>query len=167
MSNDSQPFSKRISRRGVLGTAAAFAAAPAFADVCPIGPPAHEKGPRVWMDMDQIELDAAHDQSFYAPLAGQILKRYASRSKEARARLGDPKRFTYGSTRVEVLDLYPAKKSNAPIFVFIHGGAWLGENQKITVIRPNYSSMLARITSHWTLLPWSQRTATSVLWLIR
>src|SRR5499427_2481444 len=130
MQNDCQLFSKRISRRGVLVTAAAFAATPAFADVCPIGPPAHEKGPRVWMDMDQIELDAAYDQSFYAPLAGQILKRYASRSKEARARLGDPKRFTYGSTRVEVLDLYPAKKSNAPIFVFIHGGAWLGGESK-------------------------------------
>jgi hypothetical protein len=72
MSNESQPFSKRISRRGVLGTAAAFAATPAFADVCPIGPPAHEKGPRVWMEMDQVELDAAYDQGFYAPLAGQI-----------------------------------------------------------------------------------------------
>ena len=130
MPNDSQPFSKRISRRGVLGTAAAFAATPAFADVCPIGPPGHEKGPRVWMDMDQIELDAAYDQSFYAPLAGQIARRYASRSKEARARLGDPKRFTYGSTPVEALDLYPARKSNAPIFVFIHGGAWLRGESK-------------------------------------
>jgi arylformamidase len=125
MSNESQPFSKRISRRGVLGTAAAFAATPAFADVCPIGPPAHEKGPRVWMDMDQVELDAAYDQSFYAPLAGQIFKRYASLSNEARAHVGDPKRFSYGSTPVEALDLYPAKKPNAPIFVFIHGGAWL------------------------------------------
>jgi len=26
---------------------------------------------------------------------------------------------------VEALDLYPANKPNAPIFVFIHGGAWL------------------------------------------
>lgn len=125
MSTNSQLFSKQISRRAVLGAVAATAATPAFAEVCPIGPPAHEKGSRVWMDMDQIELDAAYDQSFYAPLAGQIVKRYASRSNEARAYLGDPKRSTYGSTPVEALDLYPAKKSNAPIFVFIHGGAWL------------------------------------------
>ncbi|MFZ1953684.1 MAG: alpha/beta hydrolase [Pseudolabrys sp.] len=75
--------------------------------------------------MDQVELDAAYDQSFYAPLAGQIFKRYASLSNEARAHVGDPKRFSYGSTPVEALDLYPAKKANAPIFVFIHGGAWL------------------------------------------
>src|SRR5262249_6393004 len=95
---NSQPFSKQISRRAVLGTAAAFAATPAFAEGCLIGPPAHEKGVPVWMDMDQIELDAAYDQSVYAPLIGQILKRYASSSTETRARLGAPKRLAYGPT---------------------------------------------------------------------
>src|SRR5262249_21609098 len=32
---------------------------------CRLGPPPHEKGPRVWMDMDQIEIDASYDQRFY------------------------------------------------------------------------------------------------------
>jgi arylformamidase len=120
---DSQVFSKTISRRGVLGTAAALAATPAFAD-CTIGPPKHDKGPQVWMDLDQAELDAAYDQSVYAPLLRQILKRYASSSEETRARLGAPKRLTYGPTAVEALDLYPARTPNAPVFVFVHGGAW-------------------------------------------
>ena len=75
--------------------------------------------------MDQVELDAAYDQTVYAPLIGQILKRYATSSNETRAHLGAPKRFAYGSTPVEGLDVYPAKSPNAPIFVFIHGGAWL------------------------------------------
>jgi arylformamidase len=114
----------QISRRAMIGTAAAIAATPALADVCPIGPAPHEKGPRVWMDLDQVELDAAYDQSVYAPTLGQILKRYASSSDETRARLGAPRRFAYGPTPVEALDLYPAKKLNAPIFVFVHGGAW-------------------------------------------
>src|SRR5262245_1654938 len=127
---NSQPFSKQISRRAVLGTAAAVAATPAFAEGCLIGPPAHEKGAPVWMDMDQIELDAAYDQSVYAPLIGQILKRYASSSTETRARLGAPKRLAYGPTPVEALDLYPSKIANAPIFVFIHGGAWRGGEAK-------------------------------------
>ena len=127
---NSQPFSKQISRRAVLGTAAAVAATPAFAEGCLIGSPAHEKGAPVWMDMDQIELDAAYDQSVYAPLIGQILKRYASSSTETRARLGAPKRLAYGPTPVEALDLYPAKIPNAPIFVFIHGGAWRGGEAK-------------------------------------
>jgi arylformamidase len=114
-----------VTRRAMLGTTAAIAATPALADVCPIGPPAHDKGPRVWMDMDQVELDAAYDQSVYAPLIGQLLKRFATSSDTARAHLGAPKRLAYGPTPVEGLDLYPANKPNAPIFVFIHGGAWL------------------------------------------
>jgi arylformamidase len=122
---NSSLISTQISRRTMLGTAVAMAATPALAEVCPIGPAPHEKGPRVWMDLDQVELDAAYDQMAYAPLIGQILKRYATSSNETRAHLGAPKRLAYGPTPVEALDLYPAKKPNAPIFVFIHGGAWL------------------------------------------
>jgi arylformamidase len=125
-----QLFSEPLSRRAVLGTAAAVVATPALAQVCPIGPPAHDKGPRVWMDLDQIELDAAYDQSVYAPLFRQTLKRFASNSNEVRARLGVPRRLAYGVSSVEALDLYPAKKPNSPIFVFIHGGAWRVEEAK-------------------------------------
>ncbi len=125
MSDDREPNINRISRRAMLGTAAAMAATPALAEDCAIGPPAHEKGPKVWMDMDQVELDAAYDQSAYAPLINQIQKRFASSSETTRARLGAPKRLAYGPTPVEGLDLYPARTPNAPIFIFIHGGRWL------------------------------------------
>jgi arylformamidase len=130
MPNTCEPTSMRISRRAMLGTAAAMAATPALAELCPIGPPAHEKGARVWMEMDQVELDAAYDQTVYAPLIGQLQKRYASSSNETRVHLGAPKRLAYGSTPVEALSLYPAKQPNAPIFVFIHGGAWLRGDAK-------------------------------------
>lgn len=125
-----QPFVKRMSRRAVLGATAAAAVTPALAEACHVGAPTHDKGPLVWMDMDQMELDAAYDQSAYAPLLRQILKRYASSSNEVRTRLGAPKRLAYGPTPVEALDLYPARKSNAPIFVFIHGGAWRSGESK-------------------------------------
>ncbi len=39
-------------------------------------------------------------------------------------RLGAPKRLAYGSSPVEGMDLYPTKQANAPIHVFLHGGAW-------------------------------------------
>ena len=116
---------QEISRRTVLASAAATAASPAFGEDCRIGPPPHDKGPPVWMGLDQIELDAAYDQAFYAPLRLQILKRLASNSELTRARLGPPRRESYGPTEVEKLDIYSAKRANAPIFVFIHGGAWL------------------------------------------
>ncbi len=95
-----------------------------------MGPPAHERGPTVWMDMDQVELDAAYNQTAYAPLINQIVKRFATSSETTRARLGAPKRLAYGPTPIETLDLYPAKTPNAPIFIYIHGGAWLRGNAR-------------------------------------
>jgi arylformamidase len=121
---------KKITRRTALGGFGAMAAIPALAEECSIGPPAHEKGPLVWMDMDQVELDAAYDQSFYAPLLRQDIARWASNSESVRTRLGTPQRESYGPTQVEKLDIYRAKNPNAPIFVFIHGGAWLGGEAK-------------------------------------
>jgi arylformamidase len=82
------------------------------------------KGPRVWLDLDQAELDAAYDQNAYAPNRQQLLDRYARNSESVRARLGAPRRYAYGATPVEGLDVYTTKRPDAPINVFIHGGAW-------------------------------------------
>ena len=82
------------------------------------------KGPRVWLEMDQQELDDAYDQIKYAPNLPQIVKRYATNSEAVRQRLGPPKRLSYGSTPIEGADLYSTKAPNAPINIFIHGGAW-------------------------------------------
>ena len=80
--------------------------------------------------MDQVELDAAYDQSSYAPMRLDVIKRYASISEEVRRRIGQPLRESYGPTEVEKLDIYRSKRANTPIFVFIHGGAWLGGEAK-------------------------------------
>jgi arylformamidase len=130
MESKTVSIAHRLSRRMVLGGAAALAAAPAFANECHIGPPAHQKGPVVFNGMDQVELDAAYDQIFYSPLQRQVLKRYAVNSEDVRRRLGDPQRVAYGSSEPEKLDIYRTKAANAPIFVFIHGGAWLGGSAK-------------------------------------
>jgi arylformamidase len=122
----SKLFGHQISRRAVLGGAAAMAATPVLANECHIGPPPHAKGPVVINGFDQVELDAAYDQAFYAPLRLDIIKRYASNSEAMRARIGAPQRVAYGPSEPEKLDIYRAKAANAPIFVFIHGGAWLG-----------------------------------------
>src|SRR5262249_13921068 len=43
-----------------------------------------------------------------------------------RGRLGGPLRFSCGPSEIEKLDVHRARKSAAPIFVFVHGGAWRG-----------------------------------------
>jgi arylformamidase len=80
--------------------------------------------------LDQVELDAAYDQAFYAPMRMEVINRYASTSADVRQRLGEPLRESYGPSAVEKLDIYRAKHANAPIFVFIHGGAWVGGEAK-------------------------------------
>jgi arylformamidase len=106
-----------ITRRAILSAAASAAA---FAqNTAP-----RAKGPRVWLDMDQKELDDAYTQSVYAPNLRQLLARYASNSELTRRRIGPPRRMQYGQTAAEGLDLFSARRENAPILVFIHGGAW-------------------------------------------
>ena len=89
-----------------------------------VGPPPHQKGQLVFMKYDQVELDAAYDQSAYAPNLSQVVRRYAINSEKVRTLLGEPKRFAYGTTPIEVLEVYQTKHANAPIHIHIHGGEW-------------------------------------------
>jgi len=95
----------------------------AIIDIAPVTAP-RTKGPLVWLDMDQTELDNAYDQAVYAPNQPQVHARIAAANKRAQARLGAPKRFQYGATEIESVDVYTCRNSNAPINVYIHGGAW-------------------------------------------
>lgn len=79
------------------------------------------------MDYDQAALDAAYNQAVYAPHAEPVRRRMVTQSDAVRARIGAPLRLAYGSTDIEKLDIYQTQKSRtalAPIFIFIHGGAW-------------------------------------------
>ena len=86
--------------------------------------PAKAKGPIVWRDMDQSELDDAYDQLVYAPNRDLIVARRIAASERARAVLGPPQRLAYGPSEHEKLDIFPSAVANAPINVFVHGGAW-------------------------------------------
>jgi arylformamidase len=85
----------------------------------------HTAAPHVWRDYDQEGLDRAYDQTVWAPSMADIQKRQAANSEAARRRLGQPQRLAYGPSPIEGLDLFKARQPNAPIMVFIHGGAWL------------------------------------------
>ncbi len=116
-----------MSRRTVIGAAAATVVSTGAAAQQAAPRP---KGPRVWLDMDQKELDDAYDQSVYAPNRDQLNKRRASESELVRARLGAPRRVAYGATPHEMLDIYATRNGNAPIAIFVHGGAWRAGHAK-------------------------------------
>ncbi len=90
----------------------------------PPGMPPRAKGPLVFLDYDQQELDAAYDQVHWAPNQAEIARRVAQRNVATLARIGPPKRFSYGPTPVEQLDVYVTRQPRAPVHVHIHGGAW-------------------------------------------
>jgi arylformamidase len=76
--------------------------------------------------MDQAALDAAYTQSVWAPNREQLVARHRSNSAIARTYLGAPQRYAYGATPIEALDVYRTTRPSAPIYIFIHGGAWRG-----------------------------------------
>ncbi len=84
------------------------------------------RGPLVWLDMDQQELDDAYDQAVYAPNRDQVIARRIAASERTRAILGPPQRVAYGPSEYEKLDIFrsPAANAPAPVNVFVHGGAW-------------------------------------------
>ena len=88
------------------------------------------KGPLVFLDYDKEEIDYAYDQAPWAPNAGEVAKRNAQKSAAAIGRLGQPRRVAYGAKDIEKLDIYTTKQPNAPVNIFIHGGAWRSGDAK-------------------------------------
>ncbi|HTP92081.1 MAG TPA: alpha/beta hydrolase [Xanthobacteraceae bacterium] len=82
------------------------------------------RGPLVWRDMDQKALDDAYDQDVYAPNRPLIVTRRIAASERTRTILGAPQRLSYGPSEYEQLDLFRTPAANAPVNVFVHGGAW-------------------------------------------
>ena len=135
------------------------------------------KGPLVWLDMDQKALDDAYDQLVYAPNRDQVHKRNMFNSDRVRARLGAPKRHTYGAKPIEALDLFATSKPNAPINVFIHGGAWRTRSVKDYAF---LAEMVVRAGGHWVgldfdgvegtkgdLLPMADQVRRGVAWVYK
>jgi arylformamidase len=89
-----------------------------------------EQGPLIFLDYDQAALDAAYDQAAYAPNREQLIKRRIAESEAARHRIGEPERFAYGPAEIERLDTYRTTRAPAPVFIFIHGGAWRSGRSK-------------------------------------
>ena len=89
-----------------------------------------KKGPSVFLDYDQAALDAAYDQAAYAANREQLIKRRIRDSERARQWIGEPERLAYGMAEIEQLDIYRTGRTAAPVFIFIHGGAWRSGRSK-------------------------------------
>jgi len=140
-------------------------------------PEQRAKGPLVWLDMDQKELDDAYDQSVYAPNQEQVARRRRLASEAAMKRLGAPQRVAYGPSEIEKLDIYKTKRANAPIRIFIHGGAWRGGAAKDSAfpaemfvaagahyVVPDFISVLE---ADGNLMPMAEQVRRAVAWVYK
>lgn len=169
----------RMDRRTVLAAISAgigaAGAGTAFAQ--PSATAASEKGPLVWLNMDQKELDDAYDQSKYAPNRQQIIDRIASNSKAMRSRLGEPQRLNYGPTAIERLEVYSTKRPKAPIHIHIHGGAW---HQRLAIDWDLSAEMMMNAGAHYVvpdfisvdeasgdLMPMVEQVRRAIAWTVR
>ncbi len=87
--------------------------------------PPRTKGPIVWLDMDQTELDNAYDQAVYAPNQPLVHARRNAANARAKARLGAPHGSSMAPARSRAsTSTAPENPENAPINIYVHGGAW-------------------------------------------
>lgn len=118
-----------ISRRALVAGAAvgslALAAEPATAQRCPAAAP-RTKGPPVFRDLDQVDIDEGYDNDVYAFNAKTINERRVYNNRIAQAVIGKGERVKYGEAEIERADIYKTKQANAPVMIFIHGGSWRG-----------------------------------------
>jgi arylformamidase len=119
----------RLSRRALVAGAAAstlaLASEQASAQRCP-EPPPRAKGPLIFRDLDQIDIDEGYDNDVYAFNSKNVNDRRVYNNQIVRDILDKPTRVAYGTAEIEKLDIYKTKRANAPVLVFIHGGSWRG-----------------------------------------
>ena len=140
-------------------------------------PGSRVKGPLVWLDMDQKELDDAYDQSVYAPNQPFVALRRKLASEAALKQLGQPERVAYGPTEIEKLDIYKTRRLNTSINIFVHGGAWRNGQAKDSAY---LAEMFINAGAHFvildfvqvqdaggSLMPMAQQVRAAVAWVYK
>ena len=78
----------------------------------------------IFLHYTKAELDRNFDQRGWIKDAETILARDVERSRRTREKLTFIPNLRYGEHPDEVLDFFPSARKDAPIQVFVHGGAW-------------------------------------------
>lgn len=119
-----------ITRRNLCARAAAGAAAGSLAysgmASAQSSSALRVRGPAVWLDMDQEELDASYDNDAYVTNHAAINERRTANNAIALEVIGPPEIVSYGASEIEKLEIYRTDRPNAPVNIFLHGGGWRG-----------------------------------------
>jgi arylformamidase len=78
----------------------------------------------VFANYSQAELDSQYNASGTVPSVDPYFAAYIAASEKVRAELPHEANVAYGAHERERVDLFPASRPDAPLFVFVHGGYW-------------------------------------------
>ncbi|MGJ7614037.1 MULTISPECIES: alpha/beta hydrolase [unclassified Variovorax] len=123
----------------------------------------------------QAEIDAEYDPAIRLPDPGVYQRHYAQKSRLARESLPCTLDVPFGSTLAETLDIFPAAKANAPVFVFIHGGYWRAFSARdfSGVALGLHALGITTVVVNYALAPWvgideiTRQTRASLAWVLR
>lgn len=78
----------------------------------------------VYRDYDQQQLDAQYNNRARFPDFTEHFERWNEWSRKTREHLPAMLDVPFGTSEMEKLDVFPAEKEGAALYVFIHGGYW-------------------------------------------
>src|SRR5262249_1157824 len=84
----------------------------------------------IYRGMDRPTLDAAYNNSAAVADSPDYLMRWRDRSSLVRMRGNAVLDLRYGARPRAALDFFSSGNTNAPLFVFIHGGYWQPNDKK-------------------------------------
>jgi arylformamidase len=78
----------------------------------------------VYRSYDRAELDRQYNNRRRFPRYKEVFEAWQSWSAATRTKLAVKPDVAYGLQATERLDIFPAERAPAPIYVFLHGGYW-------------------------------------------
>lgn len=88
---------------------------------------------------DSAWLQAQYDNRALVPEHPKIFELWAQASRLAREGLSRRLDVAYGPGEKERLDIFPSRRDNAPVLVFIHGGYWRSlDKSDVSFVAPSF-----------------------------
>ncbi len=123
----------------------------------------------------QEQIDAEYDVEKSVPDFMVYARHYVEASEDLRKRVNAHLDVAYGPTLDETLDIFPAEQPDAPVFVFIHGGAWriLSSKEFSTVANGMRARGITTVVVNYALCPKvsideiTRQSRAAVAWVLR
>lgn len=111
--------------------------------------------PETGAGRDAAWLQAQYDHRARVPGAQALMARWTQASVLSRSRMTCELDLRYGEAEAMTLDVFPARRSGAPVLIFIHGGWWRSKDKSdMSFVAPAFVQAGAMVVvPNYTLAP--------------